>query len=300
MYFILYSVKTLNAPTERPILCKSWAGEMKYHKSSSESRSYISCHSRSEPHALPSPTYSLWKQPHNVTVNEQGMAKTHLRVRWARDWEDSWAWHVLDSVSDILGIAGDVSLKGGVRVKTLRVCMCHCWPCHCMLLVHGRPHRDHWHDCCCRSYSSCHCYSGRLRGHSVVCQPTCCFWSSTCATGSAASGTFSLRWGPTNSLFIKPIPLMSYFKEDFWVYTTSFGCLFHCHTSFFQHQIVLGAVKEKQKWRMENQKQKAAKLQEKSRRYSKMTDITGSRQITTMQHHNQSYLWNIRNPLNWD
>lgn len=44
---------------------------------------------------------------------------------------------MLDGVSNILGVTGDVSLKGGVGVEALRVCVCHRWPCHRMLLVHG-------------------------------------------------------------------------------------------------------------------------------------------------------------------
>lgn len=211
----------------------------------SESRSLVSSHDSSEPHALPTPTYSPWKRPHEVTVNEQGTAKTHLRIRRARDREDSWAWHVLDSVPNILGITGDVSLKGGVRVETLRVCVCHCWPCHRVLLVHGRAHRDHWHDGCCSRYCSCHCHRGGLRGHPAVCQAPRCFRRGSRAAGAAASGTFPLRRGPTDSLLVKPVPLMSHFKEDFWVHTTSFGCLFYCHAGLFQHQVVLGAAKQK-------------------------------------------------------
>lgn len=44
---------------------------------------------------------------------------------------------MLDSVSDILGITGNVSLKGGVGVEALRVCVRHRRSCHCVLLVHG-------------------------------------------------------------------------------------------------------------------------------------------------------------------
>lgn len=200
------------------------------------------------PHTLPSHRYFL-QQSHKITVNKQATGKTHLWVCWARHWEDSWTRHVLDSVSNILGITGNVSLKGGVGVEALRVCVRHRRSCHCVLLVHGWPHRDHWHDRCCCSHCSCYCYSGRLSGHPVVCQPSCCFGGSPCTAGAAARGAFSLGRGPTDSLFIQPVPLVRYFKEDFWVHATSLRCLFYCHAGLFQHQIVLRVVRKKQNQR---------------------------------------------------
>lgn len=232
-------------PQKGSLLCKCWAGGPNKVSLTGKWEQKLDLKSRQvEAPCSPHSNILPQKQPHKVTVNEQGTAKTHLGIRRARDREDSWARHVLDSVSDILGITGDVSLKGGVWVETLCVCVGHCWPCHRVLLVHGWSHRDHWHDGCCRSYCSCHCHCGGLWGHPAVCQASRCFRRGPRATGAAASGTFSLGWGPTNSLFIKPVPLMSYFKEDFWVHTTSFGCLFYCHASLFQHQVVLGVVKQ--------------------------------------------------------